>query len=307
MTIQVRDLQARFLRYFMVLYETRSITQAAEKLCITQPALSNSVRTLENQLKVILFDRTPQGIAPTVYADALYRRAKTAEAELRLATVEMERLRNSDVGSVRLGLGSSMVAVCAELLPRVLAVKPRLDVKIVEGPARFLMDQISTGRLDFVVCTIPHGVSYPDLDLRFVRNLPIVAVARHDHPLSGQKLQRSDLAAFPWIVADSALESSTEDLMRVFANHLPVTVASTNSPSMMRATIARSDFIGFMPRIMLAKNGNGRSQPLKALDLVGGIYERHLFVITRNGSFLPPASAYIVSEFRQAIELIEEE
>ena len=159
MTIQVRDLQARFLRYFMVLYETRSITQAAEKLCITQPALSNSVRTLENQLKVILFDRTPQGIAPTVYADALYRRAKTAEAELRLATVEMERLRDSDVGSVRLGLGSSMVAVCAELLPRVLAVKPRLDVKIVEGPARFLMDQISTGRLDFVVCTIPHGVS----------------------------------------------------------------------------------------------------------------------------------------------------
>jgi len=299
MTTQLRDLQARFLRYFTALYETRSITQAAEKLFITQPALSNSIRTLEKQLAMTLFDRTPQGIAPTVYADALYRRAKMAEAELHLAVVEMEQLRDAEIGSVRFGLGPSMFGICASLLPVIVAAKPKLDISVFEGTARVLMDQLSTGRLDFVICTMPDDVSYPELDLRFLRNLPTVAVARRDHPLAGRTVKRGDLSAYPWIIADSALESAPNDLMRLFIDRLPQTIVSTNSASVMRMTIAGGDFIGFMPHVILAHDHSARN--LAALDLAGGIYERQLYVVTRKGSMLPPSSALLLAEFERAI------
>ena len=302
MSILVRDLQSRFIRYFTVLYEMRNITQAAERLCITQPALSNSVRTLERQMNITLFDRTPQGIVPTAYADALYRRAKMSEAELYLATAEMEQIRDSGSGRVRLGVGPSMLGVCSHFLPRALAARPRLEVNIVEGPARHLTEQVSAGRVDVAICTMPHGITPADLDFEFVTTLPTVAVVRADHPLMGRPVERLDLTNYPWVVADSALESSTEDLMKLFADQRPQTITSTNSPTLMRMMIATSDFIGFMPKIVLAHNES--SKTIGALDLIGGIYDRRLVIITRTKSFLPPASAFLMQQFRQAIDAL---
>ena len=88
---------------------------------------------------------------------------------------------------------------------------------------------------------MPHGVTPADLDFEFVTTLPTVAVVRADHPLMGRPVERLDLTNYPWVVADSALESSTEDLMKLFADQRPQTITSTNSPTLMRMMIATSD------------------------------------------------------------------
>ncbi len=291
----LRSLRSRSIHYFLTLHETRSITQAAERLGITQPALSNNLRALEDQLGVPLFERTPQGLFPTAFADALFRRALNAEAELALAADEMAQIRDSEMGSVRAGFGASVVSVCASFLPSFLAAHPRLDVGITEGPAEKLFGQVGTGELDFAICTTPRGGDHPDLDIRLVARLATVATARLDHPLAGKRIDAAALKDYPWVVADRALETSTADLLAMLNDHLPQTIMSTNSPSLMRTIIASSDFIGFMPKtILMDREHSGR---LCALDLEGGLYQRNLVVLTRKRSHLPPPSALFLKTF----------
>lgn len=295
----LRSLRSRSIHYFVTLYETRSITQAAERLCITQPALSNNLRALENQIGVPLFERTPQGLFPTPFADALYRRALNAEAELALAADEMARILDSETGTVRAGFGASVISVCASFLPSFLAAHPRLDVGVIEGPAEKLFEQVGAGELDFAICTTPRAGDHADLDIRLVASLATVAIVRVGHPLAGRRITAGLLRDYPWVVADRALETSTADLLAMLRDHLPQTIMSTNSPSLMRMVIAGSDFIGFMPKTILMDGEH--SSRLRALDLEGGLYERNLVVLTRKRSHLPPPSALFLETFLEVV------
>ena len=72
----------RQLRYFLATVESRSFGKAAEKLHVTQPALSKAVRRLELSLGVRLLDRLPRGVSPTIYGEALAAHADLIEGEL---------------------------------------------------------------------------------------------------------------------------------------------------------------------------------------------------------------------------------
>lgn len=295
----LRSLRSRSVHYFLTLYETRSITQAAEQLCITQPALSNNLRALESQLGVPLFERTPQGLFPTPFAEALFRRARNAEVELTLAVDEMAQIGGAETGTVRAGVGASVISICAGFLPGFLAAHPRLDVGVIEGPAEQLFRQVGAGEVDFAILTAPRADEHPDLDVRLVASLATVAMVRAGHPLAGRDVSRAMLRDYPWVVADRALETSTSDLLAMLQAHLPGTILSTNSPALMRMVIGRSDFIGFMPETILADQEYGGG--LRALDLEGGLYERNLMVLTRRRSHLPPPSALFLDQLLKVI------
>ena len=65
----------RLLRHFLAVFEHRNMTAAARALHITQPALTKSIRRLEEELDVHLFERQPSGVEPTRYGHVLARRA----------------------------------------------------------------------------------------------------------------------------------------------------------------------------------------------------------------------------------------
>jgi len=92
------------VRQFVAVAEHRNFGRAAEALGLSQQAVSKNVALLEGRLRARLLERGRFGAIPTVYGEALLRRAKSAEAELRLGLAEIEALRGASVGSVRVGV-----------------------------------------------------------------------------------------------------------------------------------------------------------------------------------------------------------
>jgi DNA-binding transcriptional LysR family regulator len=77
------DVDLRLVRYFLVMAEELHFTVAARRLYVSQPALSNQIRRLENQLGAQLFDRSPRGVTLTAAGEAFLPHARNAIAAIR--------------------------------------------------------------------------------------------------------------------------------------------------------------------------------------------------------------------------------
>jgi len=83
--------------------EAGSMAKAATRLRMSQPSVSEAIANLESALRVRLLDRSPRGIEPTRYADALLRRGRIVFDELNQGVRDIEFMSNPTVGEVRIG------------------------------------------------------------------------------------------------------------------------------------------------------------------------------------------------------------
>jgi len=93
----------RLIRQFVVAVEHGNITAASVALHISQPALTKSIRKLEDFLGVKLLERHSRGVVPTVFGEVLLRRGKLVELEFEYAATEIEALKGGKKGTIRIG------------------------------------------------------------------------------------------------------------------------------------------------------------------------------------------------------------
>src|SRR5687767_13820830 len=106
------------LHHFLAIVETGTFTEAAKRVHLSQPALSASIRRLEDQLGAPLLHRGRTGAEPTAAGDALLPRARAALAAIDEAKRAVEEVTGLRAGEVRIGAGAT---VCTHLLPPLLA------------------------------------------------------------------------------------------------------------------------------------------------------------------------------------------
>lgn len=173
------------LRHFVLVAEHATFTAAARHAHITQPALTASIRRLEQGIGARLFDRGRHGATLTAAGAALLphaRAAAVAVAEGQRAVAQLDRL---DAGEVRIGGGQT---ACTYLLPPLLSVfrrkHPKVAVRLREMPEELAVDAFEAGELDLVVAGIGEGEMFRDEQVVLVgapgidpRTLPFVAFA----------------------------------------------------------------------------------------------------------------------------------
>src|SRR5437762_2951073 len=98
-----RRLKLRHFSVLIAVIEHGSMAKAAESLAITQPVISKAIADLEGIVDVRLFERTSEGVEPTLYGRALYKRGVGLLDELRLTISELWSLADPDVGHLRIG------------------------------------------------------------------------------------------------------------------------------------------------------------------------------------------------------------
>jgi Bacterial regulatory helix-turn-helix protein, lysR family len=118
-----RRLRFRDLHVFLAVVECGSMGKAAVQLGTTQPSVSELISGLESTIGARLFDRNAQGVEPTLYGQALSKRAIAAFDELKQGLRDLEYLANPTIGEIRIGCPVGVVHNPAdddhEILPRV--------------------------------------------------------------------------------------------------------------------------------------------------------------------------------------------
>lgn len=147
-----RRLRFRDLYVLFTVVQCGSMAKAAAQLGVSQPSVSEVIADLEHALGVRLLDRSPRGIEPTIYANALLKRSRVAFDELKQGIRDIECLTDPTVGEVRIGcpesISSSILpAIIQQLSQQCPRVVPNVDAGATDRMVRDLLDR----KLDLVV------------------------------------------------------------------------------------------------------------------------------------------------------------
>jgi DNA-binding transcriptional LysR family regulator len=187
-------LDLRQLRHVLALAEHGSFGRAAAALHMTQPALSRSVKVLEEQIGAELFERSATGVTPTDDGRLLIQRAQALVQAADELDREVQRRRVPGSGQLVVGAGpypgDTIVPVA---LARFVAAHPLVRVRaLIRGDWDELLRRLRSRELDFFVAETSTLESENDLDIEPLNPHPAYFVARRDHPLVRRSAVRAE-------------------------------------------------------------------------------------------------------------------
>ncbi|MDT0684312.1 LysR family transcriptional regulator [Roseicyclus sp. F158] len=140
------------LRAFLAVAEEGSITLAAGRLGVAQPALSSSIKRLETDLGVALFERLPRGMSLTRYGRTLLPQVYDLFGRLAAMRDTLKDMETEPSGEVSIGLPPSASVVLTRPLLRVLTEEfPKVSLRLVEAMSGYLYDWVEAGELDMAI------------------------------------------------------------------------------------------------------------------------------------------------------------
>lgn len=293
------DMDSRRLQHFLAAFRHRSLGRAAAELHISQPGLSKSIHQLEHELGVKLFDRTPLGLAPTIFGEALAVHAQSVQSELDSAEREIAMLRGAAKGLVRVGVTPS---VAASPLPAVAAnlmrSRPSIQLLVFEGLVETHVPALRRGELDLVVGGWARGMD-PDLKTEPVFCDTVRVWGRAGHPLQGGPVELAQLLAYSWVTPPPA-QFWLDALDRAFSSvglAAPVPAVVTTSASLIIGLLERSDALTYLPtQVFAAHRPDGSMAPLDVAAVDQAI---DINVTRRASAGLTPAALAFVAALHE--------
>lgn len=177
-------MELRHLRYFVAVAEDGNISKAAQRLHLTQPALSRQIKALEDEIGLELLERKANSIQLTEPGQVLLREGREVLAR---ADQALDRVRAAGASpQLRVGYAPSLASgLLSPAIERFAQVHPRVRIELWDLSSKEMQEGLAKGTLDLVVTVIPEndkGITWTQLIQQDIR----VAVNR-SHPLAGEK------------------------------------------------------------------------------------------------------------------------
>ena len=202
----------KHLEHLLAMADTGSFSRAAEKLFITQSALSRSIQSLEEDLGGKVLDRigkrnelTPLGLHAVARARHIVRDAAELRHSARL-------LQEGGTGAISVGLGSGPAALLLVPLMCAAATRPGMRVAVTQGPVELQVLRLRSRQLDAMVVDMRRVIPAADLNIESLVELKAGLVVRAGHALAGKKsVSLADVLRFP--VASTPLSDEVARLL----------------------------------------------------------------------------------------------
>ena len=284
----------KHLEHLLALADTGSFSRAAEKLFITQSALSRSIQTFEDDLGCKVLDRigkrnelTPLGLNVVARARHIVRDA----AELRDS---VKLLKVGGKGAISVGLGSGPAALLMLPLMCSVAEQKGMRLAVTQGPAELQILQLRSRQLDAMVVDMRRVIPATDLNIEALADLRAGFIARADHPLAKKKnLGLADILRYA--VASTPLSDEVIRLMvsqyGLQANPAEMVTLRCDDVASLLGPVAQTDAI-FLGVIAAARNSLADGS-LVELNLKPKLLATARFAyVTLAGRTEAPAMAY---------------
>lgn len=221
-------MELRHLRYFLAVSEDLSVTRAAARLGIAQPALSHQIQALEREIGAPLLFRQSRGVSLTEAGRRFADGARRILADVAEATTEARRSARGEVGRIRIGFtgSASFNPFVTGAIRDYRAAYPDIEIELVEENTAQQLEAFRARRLD-VAFVRPSPGEFDGFWTRHLFDEPMVVALPVGHPLAGAG--RTALAA----LADESF----------------ITYPRRNGRALYDSIAAACEAAGFQPRI----------------------------------------------------------
>jgi LysR family transcriptional regulator, cyn operon transcriptional activator len=162
-------MELRHLRYFCAVAELEHFHKAAERLCITQPALSNQIKQLENELSTKLFARSGRNVRLTESGEIVLDAARKILNEVDFLKETVHEVESGNRGSLKVGVLQSINTLyCRQLVTTFDQMHPHISLNLLELPNRDIEAGLLQGELDVGIGFIGNKTDNPPLNFELL-------------------------------------------------------------------------------------------------------------------------------------------
>jgi LysR family transcriptional regulator, transcription activator of glutamate synthase operon len=280
----------RQLRYLVALAEERHFTRAAAREHIAQPALSQQIRRLEEEVGLPLVERTTRHVTITPAGGLLVARARRILAEVEAARTELLAVRGMETGRVSVGTIHTMGPIDVSLPLAVFHERhPEIELTVREQSSEELAEMVREDELDLAFLSVTERVESHGLGLHQLVSEELVLLLPLDHPLARRRRVRMrelrdeefisyrEGARLRELLFGAARQASFE----------PTVKLESNESARIRRLVARGMGVAILP----ASDATAPGAEVAVVALTDPPLSRDITLAWRQGRRQPPAVA----------------
>jgi len=246
-------MDVRQLEMFRAVAEEGAFTRAADRLHVSQSAISRQLQLLEHELGTMLLHRTGRGVLLTAHGELLLTAANRINREIQDAVSQISDTLALQRGLLSLGGGMTVsLYILPKLLKKFRSLYKNVDLRITTGEADFLLRLLRTGQVDLALLTLP--IVAADLEVRPVLKEEMVVVTSGNHALTRSRtIESKSLRRYPFVLFEAG--SNTRKVLDEFflEEQSPVNgVMETENVEIIKAMVASGLGVTLLPYSAIA-------------------------------------------------------
>ncbi|AXF25953.1 LysR family transcriptional regulator [Burkholderia pyrrocinia] len=289
------------LRALVAVARSGSIHEAARTLHLTQPAVTRSLRDLEDELGLMLVARSSSGVTLTDAGRAMLRRAELVVNEVARTEEEMAQLRENRQGRLAIGMTPlAGITVLPAAYNRFRRAMPDVQLEFVEGSPSQLVEQLKNGALDFALGSGADAQDFTSVRCEHLDTFPMWFAVSSKGKLAGAT-SLADLQDAEWLHTGPSAEfrAYLAELFGQAGLPVPRRVTRCASQTLFYALAVNSDVVTAWTQLALRGDA---SDTLKTLDLVGQPPARNLYLLFRDSAVHTSSAEYFVRCIDEAVQ-----
>jgi len=245
----------RSLRTYLMVCRHSSISAAARKLNISQPAVSVTIAQLEDALGSKLFERSRSGITLTPAGAVLMRRAESMEALLRDAADEVALAKEGIGGPLRIGgTPGALVSLIPDAVNRMAASNEQFALHVIERPDEVLIDLLRKGQIEIAVVTTGISALPADIEERSLARDPFDLIVGKLNSKLPTKLSLAATHDLLWVLpeAEGAFRRQVDAMFISAGIQTPRNAIRCDSLLTTKAIVRDGRYVTILPRRVAA-------------------------------------------------------
>ncbi len=297
----------RQLQHFVAVFEQKNLSKAAEAIPLSQPALTRSVKTLEDQVGVELFLRHARGATPTAAGERLYHHAKSILAECARAKRDALQPDGEISGTVSIGIGSLFANhIIDDMISRFCEKYPQSMIKVYQGYFEDLINLLELGEIEVAFSNLPLLNLPENMEFEPLLQVHSSVIAAADHPLAvAEEPGIKDIAAARWASVNQPHAFEVLDSMFISEGIAsPQPALQTNSLTLIKSLVLSSGFLCLLPDHLFIEEL--KSGAAMRINMSATPVTRSAGLLLKKDSFRRPVADALGKEIAESISLLSE-